>query len=118
MIRETNWRDYDEGFSIGTSGPDVGVIVRDEEHPGGGGARLTLEEDGSFAAFSITCNVYGWMFHTRYFTGEAEAIEHFDLMKADLDEILQSISAEDDDAASVALAAATEALNDFVEKYP
>lgn len=116
MRRDTNWREYDEGFSIGTSGPDVGVIVRDEEH--GEGARVTLEEDGSFAAFSITCNVYGWMFHTRYFTDETEAYEQFELMKDDLDEILKSIPAEVDDADDDALAAVAEELNDFVEKYP
>lgn len=116
MRRDTNWREYDEGLSIGTSGPDVGVIVRDEEH--GEGARLTLEEDGSFAAFSITCNVYGWMFHTRYFTDEDEANEQFELMKADLDEILETIPAEVDDADDDALAAVAEELNEFVEKYP
>jgi hypothetical protein len=117
MRRETNWREYDEGFSIGTSGSEVGVIVRDEEHAGGG-ARITLEEEGSFAPFSITCNIYGWMFHTRYFTNEAEASEQFELMKADLDEILQSIPPEVDDADDDAIAAASEELNDFAEKYP
>jgi hypothetical protein len=116
MRRDTNWREYDEGFSIGTSGADVGVIVRDEEH--GEGARLTLEEDGSFAAFSITCNVYGWMFHTRYFADEVEAYDQFELMKTDLDEILKTIPPEVDDADEDALAAASEELNDFVEKYP
>ncbi len=115
MREETNWREFDEGFSIGTSGSDVGVIVRDEEHRNG--ARITLEDEGSFAPFSITCNIYGWMFHTRYFAGEAEAHREFERMKVDLDEILQSISAEDD-ADGDALAAVSAELSDFVEKYP
>ncbi len=114
MSRETNWREYDEGFSIGTSGSDVGVIVRDEEHAGG--ARITLEEDGSFAPFSITCGIYGWMFHTRYFSDEAEANEEFERMKVDLDEILQTIPADEDD--EDARAAVSEQLSEFVEKYP
>lgn len=114
MSRETNWREYDEGFSIGTSGSDVGVIVRDEEHAGG--ARITLEEDGSFAPFSITCGIYGWMFHTRYFSDEAEANEEFERMKVDLDEILQTIPVDEDD--EDARAAVSEQLSEFVEKYP
>ncbi|HXG85525.1 MAG TPA: hypothetical protein VNI84_15995 [Pyrinomonadaceae bacterium] len=115
MRKETNWYEYDDGFSIGTSGADGGIIARDEEHAGG--ARITLEEESSFAPFSITCGVYGWMFHTRYFTDEAEAAEQFELMKADLDEILQSVSADDEDDED-ALAAVSEELSEFVEKYP
>lgn len=115
MRKETNWREYDEGFSIGTSGVDVGVIVRDEEHAAG--ARITLEEDGSFAPFSIACNVYGWMFHTRYFSDEAEAGDEFEQMKVDLNQILQSMP-DEADADEDALAAVAEEINEFVEKYP
>lgn len=115
MSEDINWHEFDAGFSIGTSGSDVGIIVRDEEHTDG--ARITLEEDGSFAPFSITCNIYGWMFHTRYFSDEDEAIREFDRMKIDLDEILQTIPAADD-ADENALAAAAEELTRFVEKHP
>ncbi len=115
MIGKTNWYDFDEGYSIGTSGHDGGLIVRDEEHQSG--ARMTLEEDGSFAPFSITCGIYGWMFHTRYFSEEAEAAEEFELMKNDLDEILESFSSEDD-ADEDTLNAISEEISEFVEKYP
>lgn len=116
MKRETNWHEYDEGFSIGTSGADVGVIVRDEEHPDG--ARITLEEDGSFAPFSISCGIYGWMFHTRYFSDETEANAQFDRMKIDLEEILQSIPEDLDAADEETMALVSEEINSFVEKHP
>lgn len=114
MNGKTNWYEYGEGFSIGTSGSDVGIIVRDEEHALG--ARITLEEEGSFAPFSITCNIYGWMFHTRYFSDEAEVHDEFDRMKTDLEAILQTISDENSDDEN-ARAAASEEISEFVEKY-
>ncbi len=115
MRRETNWREYDAGFSIGTSGADGGAIVRDDEHAGG--ARITLEEESSFAPFAITCGIYGWMFHTRYFSDETEADNEFERMKIDLDAILQSIP-DQNDADEDALAAVAAEISDFVEKYP
>ena len=46
-MRNTDWHEYDEGFSVGTVGAQDGAIIRDEEHDEG--ARLTLEEDASAA---------------------------------------------------------------------
>ena len=51
MSNETNWYDYDEGYSVGTVGASGGAIVRDEEHESG--ARITLEEESNFAPFAI-----------------------------------------------------------------
>jgi hypothetical protein len=115
MKDKTNWYDFDEGYSIGTSGPEDGLIVRDEEHQAG--ARMTLEEDGSFSPYSITCGIYGWMFHTRYFSEESQANEEFELMKTDLDEILESFSTEDD-ADEDTLDVISVEISEFVEKYP
>lgn len=115
MSIKKNWSDYDEGYSIGTSGADGGAIVRDEEHKSG--ARITLEEETSFAPFSVTCGVYGWMFHTRFFEEEAAANEAFDEMKIELDEILESMpSSEDADEDSLSDFAEELAL--LVEKFP
>ena len=69
-IEEPEWYPCDDGDTLGETGTDGGVIVRDEEHPYG--ARITLEQ-GGFAAFSITCGIYGWMVHTRFFSARAEA---------------------------------------------
>ncbi len=115
MIDETNWYDFDDGYSIGTSSSDGGLILCDEEHQSG--ARITLEEDSNFASFSITCGIYGWMFHTRYFSEEAEAIEEFELMKIDLNEILKSFLTEDE-ADEDTFNAMAEEISEFVEKFP
>ncbi len=115
MRTETNWHKFDDGFSVGTSGADGGLISRDEEHRCG--ARLTLEEDSSFSPFSITCGIYGWMFHTRFFAAESEAEEEFERMKTALDEILNSIPTEDE-ADEDTLAAVAEEISDFVERFP
>ncbi len=115
MNKETNWYDFDDGFSIGTSGSEDGLIVRDEEHRDG--ARMTLEEDGSFSPFSVTCGIYGWTVHTRYFSSKSEADEEFGKMKIDLNKILDLIS-EIDERDEDALAAVAEEISEFVEKYP
>jgi len=57
------------------------------------------------------------MFHTRYFSEEAEAIEEFELMKVDLDEILKSFVTEDE-ADEDTFNAISGEISEFVEKYP
>ncbi len=115
MKRATNWSDYDEGYSIGTSGEGDGAIVRDEEHESG--ARITLEEESSAAEFTMTCSVYGWMFHARLFSNEDEAHLAFDEMKDELDEILES-KPSDDDANEEDRENFAEELAMFIERFP
>ena len=115
MSKETNWYDYDEGYSIGTSGTDGGIIARDEEY--NFAARMTIEEDGSFAPFSITCTIYGLMSHTRFFSDEAKADEEFARMKVDLERILSLVPA-DGDADEDALDEISDEISEFVEKFP
>ena len=114
MNRERNWYDYDDGYSIGTSGAGGGAIVRDEEHKSE--ARITLEEESSLAEYAVTCGIYGWMFHTRFFGDEDEANEAFDEMKAELDKVLEALPSEaaDEDEREEF----TEKLEMFVEMFP
>ncbi len=115
MSSKKSWYNYDEGYSIGTVGADDGAIVRDEEHHSG--ARMTLEEETPFAPFSITCGVYGWMFHTRFFNDETEADEAFDEMRNELDRILESMPS-DADAGEETAEDFAEELAMFVEMFP
>ena len=115
MKSEKNWYDYDEGYSIGTSGTDGGIIVRDEEY--NFAARITIEEEGSFAPFSIICTIYGLMSHTRFFSDESEADEEFDRMKFDLEKILSLLPA-DGDADEDALDEISDEISEFVERFP
>jgi hypothetical protein len=82
------WINFDNGSTMNQIGCESGVIVRDSEHPLG--ARITLERDCKISPYSITCGIYGWMFHTRFFSTELEASQQFDLMAAALDSILLS----------------------------
>ncbi len=88
------WYPFAAGSTIGETGSEDGVILLDEEYSGG--ARITLERDGSHAPFAITCGIYGWMAHTRYFATEQEAHEEFEAMKAELARIADLIPMQDD----------------------
>lgn len=82
----TSWEPFAEGLSVGDTGSEGGVIVRDDVHPIG--ARITLERSAERRSFAITLGVYGWMVHTRFFTDEALANDAFDAMKPALEQIL------------------------------
>jgi hypothetical protein len=91
---DENWYPFDGGRGIGTAGSEGGTILADDEH--GLGARITLERDCGTAPFAITCGIYGWMVHTRWFGEEAEARADYAAMKQALDAIIQAIPLEND----------------------
>lgn len=88
------------------------MILRDEEFASA--ARITLEQSGSRLA--VTCGVYGWMLHTRFFAARAMAEREFDEMKSILQSIVSSLP--DNLGYSEAMRRTNEALNRFVERYP
>jgi hypothetical protein len=110
------WSQFDNGGSIGLRGSESGVIIRDEEHEGD--SRITIERDGAIAPYAITCGVYGWMVHTRYFSNEAEAQQEFDKMQVSLDEILRQIPFDDDPDLDAKIEIAKQEISNFVELYP
>jgi hypothetical protein len=74
-------------------GTEGGIIILDEEHDLG--ARITLERfEGGGGA--ITCGIYGWMVHTRFFDTEADPRAEVELMKIDLGRILWRIPQKSD----------------------
>jgi hypothetical protein len=89
-----DWYSFNRGQSFGQKGSEKGVILRDDEHAEG--ARITLERTGR-KRFAITCGIYGWMVHTRFFKSEAEAVQGFEEMKEVLATILNLIPNTDDD---------------------
>jgi len=109
------WLPFDEGASIGQVGSE-GVILRDEEHTGG--ARITLERDGFAAPFSITCGVYGWLMHTRFFAHGWEAEREYATMKPALAAIVDLFPRPGDRAPEARLNAFTAAINGFVDRFP
>jgi hypothetical protein len=93
-----DWKPFDAGRSLGSLGSESGVILLDEEHVEG--ARITIERGGSTAPFSITCGVYGWMAHTRFFATEEEARQVCAEMKVALSDLMRKLDACGEDLES------------------
>jgi hypothetical protein len=110
------WKPFNNGATIGTRGSEDGTIQLDDEHPLG--ARITLERDGKTAPIAITCGIYGWMLHTRFFSSEQEAVKDYESMKASLADILGIIPLADDPQADDKCKAVYEAIREFVDRFP
>jgi hypothetical protein len=113
------WHILDNGTTVGSRGSESGVILLDDEHSLG--ARITLERDGASAPFSITCGIYGWMVHTRFFGDLQDAELAFDAMKHDLSELLEKNPLQQDPETGPETDPETrfsEAIGVFVNRFP
>jgi hypothetical protein len=105
----SSWLSYNSGQSIGSVGAEGGAILSDEEHVSG--ARITLKRGSSYV--SVSCNVYGWMDHTRFFGSITEAQREYPLMKSSLGNMVENIlSAGKSDLKM------WEAIAEFVRRFP
>jgi len=111
-----SWYPFDNGKTIGHAGSESGSIIRDEEH--GGGACITLERDAIHAPFAITCGIYGWMFHTRFFGGESSAQSEFESMRSELAKITSTIPLTTDPEVNAKSRAVSESISEFVKRFP
>lgn len=111
----SDWKPFEEGATIGIKGAEGGKVVADEQHDGG--ARITLERDCLRAPFAITCVIYGWAYHTRFFADEATAKQAYDDMKAGLLDIVSLLPQSEGDETPDAERVET-AVEDFVERFP
>lgn len=110
------WLPFNNGRSIGERGSGSGIVIRDEEHTGG--ARITIERGGSIAPYSITCGIYGWTFHTRFFGSEQEAQRDCDLMRIDVEHILVAIPLNTDADVERKTQLVAKCISEFVERFP
>lgn len=108
----SDWYVFKNGESIGQSDSKSGRILRDDEH--GDGVRVTLAQ-GAHNRFTITCGIYGWMVHTRFFDSETAALMGFDETKEELGKILALIPLQDA-ANDENMRVAENAIADFVER--
>lgn len=110
----SSWRPFEDSATLGQAGSEEGTIVRDEEHSLG--ARITLERGAGVAPFAITCGIYGWMLHTRFFTSETEAKTQYDRMRTSLSALLEAAeqTADVDGGREVLM----EGVSRFVGDYP
>jgi hypothetical protein len=110
------WSPFVNGKSVGLPGSEGGIIILDEEHHNG--ARITLERDGQTAPFSITCGIYGWMLHTRFFGKEAEAQDEFKRMRSELTKILDLTPLVSDPEADQKRDVVIESISQFTGRSP
>jgi hypothetical protein len=103
------WYAFSNGTTIGTRGSERGILVLDEEHEAG--ARISLEEDCDNAPWSITCGVYGLMFHTRFFADRVTAEAEYASMKEALDDMMSQLDPAD-------FAGLARLAGDFVDQFP
>jgi hypothetical protein len=110
------WDTFEDGMTLGKPGPEAGRIVRDEDYDDA--ARITLERDGRAAPFAITCSLYGWLMHTRFFSDADVAQAEYERMQLALGEIaahIPDVNAPDLDAG---LRTVSGAIREFVAKFP
>jgi hypothetical protein len=110
------WLPLDDGATTGEQGSEGGVILRDDEYRGE--SRITLERDGAIAPFAITCGVYGWMVHTRFFATLDEAEREYARMQPELAAIVEMIPLTADPDVDRKLDAVAHAIGAFVERFP
>lgn len=85
------WRETRNGEAS-----EGGVLVRHEEYwQDGSGAGITLERECRRVPAAITCGLYGFMVHTRFFLSLAEAELALAEMKAGLEELVHASVRED-----------------------
>lgn len=111
------WGPGDHGPAPGAAGSERGVVVRHDEYwDGDHGAGLTIERDipnGPAGSAAITCGVYGWMLHTRFFASMAEAQAAAELMRPVLAELVEAIV-----GGQISVEHPGTGWSDFVARFP
>ena len=110
------WYPFDDGKRIGKRGSEGGKVLYDEELDGA--ARIALERKRWTGKCAITCGVYGWMVHTRFFASESKARSEFEAMKDALEKLVDGIPLETDPEVDSKLHAVSESMSEFVERFP
>jgi hypothetical protein len=122
---EPRWKPFRDGTTLGDVGSEAGVILRDEVYVEG--ARITLERPEPRKPFgqptvryAITCGIYGWMVHTRFFAEEADAVEAYEAMKPALAKIAEALPEIEGDEPNVAekVQRASDKFQDFTQRFP
>lgn len=89
------------------------MVLREEEHRAG--ARITLERNTRTAPYAITCGVYSWMVHSRFFRTEAEASAAYEAMKEELGALT---SIDTGTPERVKMEPMVASIQRFIERFP
>lgn len=115
-MEQQTWEAFEGGRTLHQVGTEGGTIMLDDEHPAG--ARITVEAECLRAPYAVTCGVYGWLVHTRFFTDGESAYFAAEEMKTALEKIVLLLPDEDDPAPDLKLDAVSEAISAFGERFP
>lgn len=110
------WEALDQGATIGQKGSENGIILQDEQSTLG--ARITLEKNTQNAPFAITCGIYGWMVHTRFFSWLPEAVDQYEKMKERLSAIIAIIPPANHLGTQAEADFVSEAITEFIDQFP
>ena len=88
------WYIFDNSNSIGEKGSEGGIILSDFEKSNG--ARITIEQDGNIAPFSVTIGIYNLMFHTYFCSSQEEAISFREDTIERVDEVLKLLEVDNE----------------------
>jgi hypothetical protein len=125
MVLSTDaaWCPFRDGSTIGSEGSEGGVTIHDEEHPDG--ARITLERTekrrlfrSPVVGYAITCGLYGWMVHTRFFDSEENARAAYNDMRDALERLIDALPLESDPEVDQKLPEAEDAISAFIKAFP
>jgi hypothetical protein len=104
----SRWLSYDDGRSIGRISSEGGMILLDDEHQSGG--RITLKRSDKYV--SVSCNIYKWIDHTRFFGTVTDAEREYKSMKMALGEVITMIASNSPEIK------VWEAISEFVRRFP
>ena len=110
------WAPYLGGETIGRRGPLGGVVLRDEALADE--ARMTLEEGAPHAAFSLFCEIRGWLEHAVVASARSEARDLFEAMKDALAPIVETIPLADAPESAEQMRYVEQQLAAFVALFP
>lgn len=81
-----HWYHFNDKKTIGKRGSEEGIIVSDVEY--NHAARITIEQDGITAPFSVTVGIYDVMMHTDFFSTYTQAQSYQERIMKNIERIV------------------------------
>lgn len=90
-----HWYHFNHKQTIGKRGAEEGTIVSDVEY--NHAARITIEQDGITAPFSVTVGIYDVMMHTDFFSTYDQAQSYQERIMKNIERIVALLEVDETD---------------------
>lgn len=90
-----HWYHFNHKKTIGKRGSEEGIIVSDVEY--NHAARITIEQDGITAPFSVTVGIYDVMMHTDFFSTYTQAQNYQERIMKNIERIVALLEVDETD---------------------